>query len=64
MSEARDAAALAPLSMEQLASLLAKVDATLAEGRALREKIVRAMEERRSPAWPHSHSASASPPHR
>ena len=48
-----DPAFLAPLKLEELRSLLARVDSTLAEGRELREKIVRAMEERRArPVWP------------
>jgi hypothetical protein len=34
-------------TLEQLRALLAKVDAALAEGRALRERIMRTMRERR-----------------
>lgn len=48
-----DPAFLAPLSMEQLTTLLTKVDATLEEGRALREKILQTMQARRDdPVWP------------
>ena len=44
---------LAPLTAEQLAVLLTNVDTALAEGRALREKIVSAMRERtKNPIWP------------
>jgi hypothetical protein len=55
VSDYTDPAFLAPLNLDQLRNLLAKVDSTLAEGRELREKIVRAMEERRDrPVWPHT----------
>ena len=53
MSDYVDPAFLAPLNLEQLTRLLANVDSTLAEGRALREKIARAIQERRNlPIWP------------
>ena len=62
MSEYTDPAFLAPLNLDQLRNLLAKVDSTLAEGRELREKIVKAMDERRErPFWP---EAVRSPKHR
>jgi hypothetical protein len=62
VSDYVDPAFLAPLNLEQLRNLLAKVDSTLAEGRELREKIVRAMDERRDrPIWPET---ARSPKHR
>jgi hypothetical protein len=62
VSEYTDPAFLAPLNLDQLRNLLAKVDSTLAEGRELREKIVKAMEERRArPFWPET---VRSPDHR
>ena len=63
MSDQAEPAFLAPLTMEQLTSLLTQVDAALAEGRALREKIVRTMNARRNiPQHPEAselHSCSA-----
>ena len=53
MSDNADSAALLPFNLEQLRTLLDKLDAVLAEGRVLREKIVRTMLERRdAPMWP------------
>lgn len=52
VSDYVDPAFLAPLNLDQLTKLLAKVDVTLAEGRELREKIARAMHERRQSSGP------------
>jgi hypothetical protein len=54
VSDYVDPAFLAPLNLDQLTKLLEKVDLTLEEGRELREKIVRAMYERRQSSGPHA----------
>jgi hypothetical protein len=54
VSDYVDPAFLAPLNLDQLAKLLKKVDLTLEEGRELREKIVRAMYERRQSSGSHA----------